>query len=137
MKLDDVYEVYDIDNDRKKEGRSGSKKKKITVVKKEEEAGAKLLETAKSEIKPRQKKKFWNTTEMGNTSRKRCTLTEPLFTAKTEIYKMPGQGGSPSRGRVMKPKRGTPSKLTLRKKIEMFETRASQGLTDLDLIRII
>ena len=29
----------------------------------------------------------------------------------------------------MKPKRGTPSKLTLRKKIEMFETRASQGLT--------
>ena len=29
----------------------------------------------------------------------------------------------------MKPKRGTPSKLNFRKKIQIFESRASQGLT--------
>ena len=125
----------DEDNGRKDEEtgrRSLEERRRWFGKKEEEEENVRLPPTIKPGIKPQQLKIIRNTAEIVNTKKMRCAVIEPIFAAKPDLYKMPGQGGSPIRGgggRVMKPKRGTPSKLNFRKKIQIFENRASQGLT--------
>ena len=118
----------DAENRKKEDDGGRIGRKKMMVGGKEEEEN--VFATLKPKVKPQQKIENLNTKELRNITMKRCTITEPRFTAKPDLYKMHGQGGSPIRGgRVMKPKSGTPSKLNFKKKIQLFENQASQGLT--------
>ena len=65
----------------------------IVRGKKKEDAIVKLEHT----VKLQKQIDFSNTMEPRNI-RKRCAVTEPMFAAKPDLYKMPGQEGSPVRG---------------------------------------
>ena len=75
-----------------------------------------------------------NTTESLNTITRmsKTSFVEPNSAAKIKLHKILDPIGSSVRGggRVVKPsKRGTPSKLSFKNKLDIFETRASPGLT--------
>ena len=88
----------DAENRKKEEDGGRIGRKKMMVGGKEEEENVFAFATLKPKIKPQQKMENLNTTELSNIKMKRCTITEPRFTAKPDLYKMPGQGGSPIRG---------------------------------------
>ena len=69
------------------------RKKMIVRGKKEEDALVKLKPT----VKLQKHIEFPNTTEPGKI-RKRCTVTEPMFAAKPDLYRMPGQGQETEKG---------------------------------------
>ena len=60
----------------------------------------------------------------------KTSFVELNFAAKLNLHKILDPIGSSVRGGVVKPsKRGTPSKLSFKNKLDIFETRASPGLT--------
>ena len=86
----------DAENRKKEDDGGRIGRKKMMVGGKEEEEN--VFATLKPKVKPQQKIENLNTKELRNITMKRCTITEPRFTAKPDLHKMPGQGGSPIRG---------------------------------------